>query len=116
MLEKKMRLRPDGVLEFEEATADGGEALLALAKGGSDGLDAATLWVRQLTVEHIRKLVSISEDGGMPSQAVCMRSRPDELERLALLASVPPMEGGEYWSEDTLSSLYASLERALAKE
>ena len=80
-----MRLRPDGVLEFEEATADGGEALLALAKGGSDGLDAATLWVRRLTVEHVRKLVAISEDGGMPSQAVCMRSRPDELERLALL-------------------------------
>ena len=116
MLEKKMRLRPDGVLEFEKATADGGEALLALAKGGSDGLDAATLWVRRLTVEHVRKLVATSEDGGMPSQAVCMRSRPDELERLALLASVPPMEGGEYWSEDTLSSLYASLERALAKE
>lgn len=88
-----MRLRPDGVLEFGGATADVGGELLALVKAGSDGLDEATLWLRRLAVEHVRKLVSVSEDGRMPLQEVCRRSRPDALERLALFASVPPMGG-----------------------
>ena len=109
-----MKLRPDGILEIADAAEDVGAALLALAKDAPSAKDAAAAWARNLAVDHIRRIVAAAEDGGMPAEAVCARCRPDALSRLAILASVPPMVGGEYWNDDALLSLYAALERSLA--
>ena len=111
-----MRLRPDGVLDLAEGNAETGNALLELVKTSSPDLTAAALWVRHLLSDHVRKLVAASEDGRMPSKEVCARCRPDAMERLGLLASVPPMTGGEYWRDEVLVSLYAQFEQALALE
>ena len=111
-----VRLRPDGVLDLAEGNAETGNALLELVKTSSPDLTAAALWVRHLLSDHVRKLVAASEDGRMPSKEVCARCRPDAMERLGLLASVPPMTGGEYWRDEVLVSLYAQFEQALALE
>ena len=111
-----IRLRPDGVLDLGEGNAETGKALLGLVKTSSPDLTAAALWVRRILSDHIRKLVSVSEDGRMPPEAVCARCRPDAMERLGLLASVPPMTGGEYWCDEVLVSLYGQVDVALAEE
>ena len=111
-----IRLRPDGVLDLGEGNAETGKALLGLVKTSSPDLTAAELWVRRILSDHIRKLVSVSEDGRMPPEAVCARCRPDAMERLGLLASVPPMTGGEYWCDEVLVSLYGQVDVALAEE
>ena len=108
-----MKLRPDGKLEIDGAAEDVGAALLALAKDSAAAKDVAVSWVRNLVAEHVRRIVAASEDGGVPSEAVRERCRPDAMARLAILSSVPPMVGGEYWSDDVLVSLYADVERAL---
>ena len=116
-----MRLRPDGKLEIDGAAEEDGAAeaigaaLLALVKDSAAASgDAAVPWARNLAAEHIRRIVAASEDGGMPPEEVRERCRPDAMARLAVLASVPPMVGGEYWRDDVLVALYAELERALA--
>ena len=111
-----VRLRPDGVLDLAEGNVETGNALLELVKTSSPDLTAAALWVRHLLSDHVRKLVAASADGRMPSKEVCARCRPDAMERLGLLASVPPMTGGEYWRDEVLVSLYAQFEQALALE
>ena len=50
----------------------------------------------------------------MPQGASLEACRPDALESLALLSSVPPMQGGEYWTVDVLSGVFARIESALA--
>lgn len=104
-----MKLRPDGKLDID------GAALLAMVKDSAAATgDAAVSWSRNLVAEHIRRIVSASEDGWMPSEPVRERCRPDAMARLAILASVPPMVGGEYWRDDVLVSLFVDIERALA--
>ena len=110
--EDPVKLRPDGKLELNGAAEDVGAALLALVKDAAAGKDAAVAWVRNLVAEHVRRIVAASEDGGIPSEAVRERCRPDAMARLAILSSVPPMVGGEYWNDDVLVSLYADVERA----
>ena len=110
-----MRLRPDGKLEIDGAAEDDGAEFLALVKDSAAASgDAAVSWARNLAAEHIRRIVAASEDGGVPAEAIRERCRPDAMARLAILASVPPMVGGEYWRDDVLVALYAELERALA--
>lgn len=110
-----MKLRPDGKLEIDGAEEDVGAALLALVKDSSSASgDVAVSWARNLAAEHIRRIVSASEDGGVPTEPIRERCRPDAMARLAILASVPPMVGGEYWRDDVLVSLFADIERALA--
>ena len=111
-----MKLRPDGKLELGGGEEADGAALLALVKKPSSGEDATVGWLRTLVSDHLRRIVAASEDGGMPSAADCERCRPDALARLASLASVPPMTGGEYWNDDVLVAVYAEIERALADE
>ena len=111
-----MKLRPDGKLEIGGAAEDVGAALLSLVKDSAAGKDVAVAWVRNLVAEHVRRIVAASEDGGVPSEAVRERCRPDAMARLAILSSVPPMVGGEYWRDDVLVSLYADVDRALEKE
>ena len=108
-----VKLRPDGKLELNGAAEDVGAALLELVKDTAAGKDVAVAWVRNLVAEHVRRIVAASEDGGVPSEAVRERCRPDAMARLAILSSVPPMVGGEYWNDDVLVSLYADVERAL---
>ena len=111
---RDLKLRPDGILEIDGAAADYGAALLALVKESPTGAAAEIAWVRNLAAEHVRRIVAASEDGGMPPEEVRERCRPDAMARLAVLASVPPMLGGEYWRDDVLVALYAAVERALA--
>ena len=113
-MNETMKLRPDGKLELDGAADDIGAALLALVADPAEIKDAAVSWVRNLAAEHVRRLVAASEDGGMPLEPARERCRPDALARLSLLASVPPMTGGEYWRDEILVSLYAALERSLA--
>lgn len=111
-----MKLRPDGKLAIGGAVDDVGAALLALVKGGANGEDAATAWAKNLAAEHVRRVVAASEDGSMPAVSVCERCRPDAMARLAVLASVPPMTGGEYLCDEVLVTFYEDVERALADE
>ena len=108
-----MKLRPDGKLEIAGAAEDLGAALLVLVKDSAASKDVAVSWVRNLVAEHVRRIVAASEDGGVPTEAIRERCRPDALARLAILSSVPPMVGGEYWNDDVLVSLYVDVERAL---
>ena len=111
-----MKLRPDGKLEIDGAAEDLGAALLVLVKDSAASKDVAVSWVRNLAAEHVRRIVAASEDGGVPSEQIRERCRPDAMARLAILSSVPPMVGGEYWNDDILVSLYADVERALEEQ
>ncbi len=67
-------------------------------------------WLRRLVGDHVRRLVAASADGAMPQGAALESCRPDALQTMAILASVPPMTGGEYWTADVLAGLFARIE------
>ena len=67
-------------------------------------------WLRRLVGDHVRRLVAASADGAMPQGAALESCRPDALQTMAILASVPPMTGGEYWTADVLAGLFARVE------
>ena len=107
-------LRPDGHLGGTGFDADDGAGLLALLTGRApSGDDAARSYFRRLAADHVRRLVVAAEDGRMPTDETLARVRPDALARLALLAALPPMTGGEYWTDGTLCALYDRLETAI---
>ena len=108
-------LRPDGHLGgVGFAADDDGAGLLALlaARVPSDA-DAARVYFRRLASDHVRRLVAVAEDGLLPTDETLARIRPDALARLALLAALPPMTGGEYWTDGTLCALYDRLEATI---
>ena len=107
-------LRPDGHLGGTGFDADDGAGLLALLTGRApSGDDAARSYFRRLAADHVRRLVVAAEDGRMPTDETLARVRPDALARLTLLAALPPMTGGEYWTDGTLCALYDRLETAI---
>ena len=108
-------LRPDGMLAFGgEADTDGRRALALLAAGSSAEESAAAAWLRRLAGDHARRIAAASPDGTMPQDQALAACRPDALQTLAILSSVPPMEGGEYWSGEVLDGFYSRIEAALA--
>ncbi|MGN0889485.1 MAG: DEAD/DEAH box helicase [Kiritimatiellia bacterium] len=107
-------LRPDGHLGGTGFDADDGAGLLALLTGRAPSGDAAARsYFRRLAADHVRRLVVAAEDGRMPTDETLARVRSDALARLALLAALPPMTGGEYWTDGTLCALYDRLETAI---
>lgn len=48
-------------------------------------------WLRRLAGDHVRRIVAASADGTMPQGAALESCRPDALQTMAILASVPPM-------------------------
>ena len=107
-------LRPDGHLGGMGFDGDDGAGLLALltARASSDA-NAVRAYFRRLAADHVRRLVAVAEDGCMPTDEALARCRPDALARLALLAALPPMTGGEYWTDASLGALYDRLEQAI---
>lgn len=111
----EIRLRPDGVLTFGgTADADGQSALALLSMRPSPDEPPAATWLRHLVGDHVRRIVSVSADGGMPPGESLAACHPDALQTLAILAAVPPMDGGEYWSAEALSGLFSRIESAVA--
>jgi non-specific serine/threonine protein kinase len=111
----EVRLRPDGTLAIGGRADEDGVLVLALAGAvGAVGESAVVVWLRRLVGDHVRRIVAASADGTMPQGAALEPCRPDALESLAILSSVPPMQGGEYWTVDVLSGVFARLESALA--
>ena len=108
-------LRPDGVLTIGgKADEDGAQALALVGAAGSVGEAAAVAWLRRLSGDHVRRIVAASADGTIPQDAALEACRPDALESLAILSSVPPMPGGEYWTADVLAGFFARLESAVS--
>ena len=113
--EEAVRLRPDGVLVLGGAADADGRAALALA-GAAAGPDdpPALRWVRRTAGDHLRRLVSAADGGPLPGAAALAACRPDALETLGVLSSVPPMPGGEYWTPDALAAFFGRVESAFA--
>ena len=111
----EVSLRPDGILIIGgKADEDGARALALAGVAGSVGEPAAVTWLRRLAGDHVRRIVAASADGTMPQGAALEGCRPDALESLAILSSVPPMPGGEYWTADVLAGVFARLESAVS--
>ena len=109
------RLRPDGVLSLGDCPDADGRLLLGLLSGSaSPQEDAVASWLRRLASEHVRRVTAASADGTLPGPSALKQCRPDSLEALAILSSVPPMPGGEYWTPDVLSSVFERIESALS--
>ena len=110
-----LRLRPDGVLAVGGRSGDDGEAVLALlSEKPKPGEDASLSWLRRLAGEHLRRLAGASADGSMPDAEARAACRPDALEAMGVLAAVPPMTGGEYWTEEVLRGVLERFEDAVA--
>lgn len=108
-------LRPDGMLAFDGiADSDGRYALALLAAKPSSGEPTSFGWLRRLAADHVRRIVAASADGTMPQGASLAACRPDALQTLAILSSVPPMNGCEYWSQESLSAFFERIENAIA--
>ena len=60
----------------------------------------------------VLRIVAASDDGSMPQGAAAEACRPDALQAMAALSSVPPMRGGEYWTPGVLSGFFARVENA----
>ena len=109
-----IRLRPDGVLLIGGAAdEDGRGALALLAERSLPDESPSTAWFRRLVGDHVRRIVAASADGTMPQGELLAACRPDALQVLALLSSVPPMDGGEYWTVETLAGLFSRVESAM---
>ncbi|MBR4189489.1 MAG: DEAD/DEAH box helicase [Kiritimatiellae bacterium] len=110
-------LRPDGRLAGAGFGEDDGEGLLALVKGGGGGAgeDAARSWLRGLAADHVRRVAAAADGGAWPPEEALRAARPQGVEALGILAGVPPMVGGEYWSAEVLDGVYGRLEAALER-
>ena len=110
-----VRLRPDGVFVLNGAAdADGSAALGLVATAPHPGEPPSLAWLRRLAAEHVRRLVTASTDGAMPAGEALASCRPDALASLDLLASIPPMPGGEYWTDEALGAFLGRVEAAFA--
>ena len=98
-----------------KADNDGRDALALLSEKPSSDEPHAAIWLRRLVGDHVRRIVAASSDGTMPQGEALETCRPDALQSLAILSSVPPMDGGEYWTAESLSGILSRIESALAE-
>ena len=110
----EISLRPDGMLVFDGDADDDASLSLGLLKGKSAQEEPSVQWLRRLVGDHVRRLVAASDDGTMPHGAALESCRPDSLQALAILSSVPPMPGGEYWTVVVLTDFLARVESSVA--
>ena len=108
-------LRPDGMLVFDGNADEDASLALGLLDGKPAKQDGPSArWIRRMVGDHVRRLVAASADGTMPQGAALESCRPDALQTLAVLSSVPPMPGGEYWTGDVLGGFLARVESAVS--
>ena len=107
-------LRPDGVVTIGGTADEDGRIALSLLGQTSAPDEPAAAWLKRLVGDHLRRIVAASDDGTMPQGAAMESCRPDALQALAVLSSIPPMQGGEYWTPDVLSEFLARIENAVA--
>ena len=110
----EISLRPDGMLVFDGDADDDASRSLGLLKGKSAQEGATVQWLRRIVGDHVRRLVAASADGTMPQGAALESCRPDALQALAILSSVPPMSGGEYWTADVLTGFFMRIESSVS--
>ena len=110
----EISLRPDGMLVFDGDADDDASLALGLLKGKSAQEEPSVQWLRRIVGDHVRRLVAASDDGTMPHGAALESCRPDSLQALAILSSVPPMPGGEYWTVVVLTDFLARVESSVA--
>ena len=107
-------LRLDGILTIGGNADENGKFALALLKDKPSAEEPATAqWLRRLVGDHLRRLVAASADGTMPQGIALESCRPDAIQSLAILSSVPPMQGGEYWTADVLARVFTRIEYAV---
>ena len=111
---KEISLRPDGMLVFDGDADDDASLALGLLKGKSAQEEPSVQWLRRIVGDHVRRLVAASADGTMPLGAALESCRPDSLQALAILSSVPPMPGGEYWTADVLNDFFERVESSVS--
>ncbi len=109
----EISLRPDGMLVFDGDADDDASRSLGLLKGKSAQEGPSVQWLRRIVGDHVRRLVAASDDGTMPHGAALDSCRPDALQALAILSSVPPMPGGEYWTADVLNDFFERVESSV---
>ena len=110
----EISLRPDGMLVFDGHADDDASRSIGLLKGKSAQEGPSVQWLRRMVGDHVRRLVAASADGTMPQGAALESCRPDALQTLAILSSVPPMPGGEYWTADVLAAFLARVESSVS--
>ena len=110
----EISLRPDGMLVFDGDADDDASRSLGLLKGKSAQEGPSVQWLRRIVGDHVRRLVAASADGTMPQGAALDSCRPDALKALAILSSVPPMPGGEYWTADVLNDFFERVESSVS--
>lgn len=110
----EISLRPDGMLVFDGDADDDTSRSLGLLKGKSAQEGPSVQWLRRIVGDHVRRLVAASADGTMPLGAALDSCRPDALQALAILSSVPPMPGGEYWTADVLNDFFKRVESSVS--
>ena len=110
----EISLRPDGMLVFDGNADDDASRSLGLLKGKSAQEGPSVQWLRRIVGDHVRRLVAASADGTMPQGAALDSCRPDALQALAILSSVPPMPGGEYWTADVLNDFFERVESSVS--
>ena len=110
----EISLRPDGMLVFDGDADDDASRSLGLLKGKSAQEGPSVQWLRRIVGDHVRRLVAASADGTMPQGAALDSCRPDALQALEILSSVPPMPGGEYWTADVLNDFFERVESSVS--
>ncbi len=110
----EISLRPDGMLVFDGDADDDASRSLGLLKGKSAQEGPSVQWLRRIVGDHVRRLIAASADGTMPQGAALDSCRPDALQAFAILSSVPPMPGGEYWTADVLNGFFERVESSVS--
>ena len=110
----EINLRPDGMLVFDGDADEDASRSLGLLKGKSAQEEPSAQWLRRMVGDHVRRLVAASADGMMPQGTALDSCRPDALQALAILSSVPPMSGGEYWTADVLNDFFRRVESSVS--
>ena len=111
---REICLRPDGMLVFDGDADEDASRSLGLLKVKSTQEEPSAQWLRRIVGDHVRRLVAASADGTMPHGAALDSCRPDALQALAILSSVPPMPGGEYWTADVLNDFFERVESSVS--
>ncbi|MBR1836529.1 MAG: hypothetical protein IJ783_04510 [Kiritimatiellae bacterium] len=97
-----------------KADLDGGAALALAGETARPGEERALAWMRTMASSHVRRLVAAADGVTLPAQSALAAFRPDALEELSLVASAPPMTGGEYLTHDSLAAFFGRVESAFA--